>query len=141
MAGVLLATDADWLFDDVSAALCGDGTILSRVKDSSVLREAVTKLEPELTILDMQTGSMGGVAGCRDLRLESGAGRVPHTRVLLLLDRDADRWIAREAGADGWMIKPLNPFRLRRAVTAVLAGEPWFEGEIADEPADTQPTG
>ena len=47
----------------------------------------------------------------------------------MLLDRDADRWIARQADADGWLIKPLDAFRLRRAALACLNGESVFEGE------------
>ena len=138
MADVLLATDADWLFDEVSAALCGDGTTVSRISDSSQLRQAVAHLNPALVILDMQTGSMGGIAGCLDLRHEAGAGRLPETRVMLLLDRDVDRWLAREAKSDGWMIKPLDSFRLRRAAAAVLAGDDWFEGEAAPAPTEEQ---
>ena len=134
MPGLLLVTDADWLFDEVSAALCGGGTTVSRIHDGSQLRPAVSQLNPDLVILDMQSGSMGGIANCLDLRLEAGAGRLPETKMLLLLDRDSDRWLAREAKADGWMVKPLDSFRLRRAANAILAGEAYFENEPVDEP-------
>jgi hypothetical protein len=30
---------------------------------------------------------------------------------LMLLDLDADRWIARQAEADGWLVKSLDAFR------------------------------
>ena len=64
----------------------------------------------------------------------------------MLLDRDADRWIARQADADGWLIKPLDAFRLRRAALATIAGESVYEGEPvvavdeapADEDAETE---
>jgi len=126
---ILLATDADWLFDEVCAALCGGDTRVNRITDSRHVRTAIGVVEPELVILDAQVGSMGGIASCLDLRLEAGAGRIDDIRVLLLLDRDADRWVAREAQADGWLIKPLDPFRLRRAHQALMAGDSWFEGE------------
>ncbi len=141
MAQVLLATDAQWLFDDVAAALCGDGTTVSRIHDAATLRAAVAAVDPDLVILDMQTGNMGGIAGSIDIRLEVGAGRMSPVPVLLLLDRTVDRWLAREAGAAGWLIKPLDPFRLRRAARALLAGEAWFEGEpAADEPGPAEPS-
>jgi hypothetical protein len=58
----------------------------------------------------------------------------------MLLDRDADRWIARQADADGWLIKPLDAFRLRRAALATIAGESVFEGEpvVATEEVPTE---
>lgn len=126
---ILLVTDADWLFDEVCASLCNGGTRVNRITDSRNLRAAIEATEPELVILDSQVGSMGGIASCLDLRLEAGAGRMDDMRVLLLLDRDADRWVAREAKADGWLVKPIDPFRLRKAHRALIAGDPWFEGE------------
>jgi len=81
---------------------------------------------------------MGGIANCLDLRLEAGADRLPATKVLLLLDRDSDRWLAREAQADGWLVKPVDSFRLRRAANAVLAGESYFENEPVPEAEATE---
>jgi DNA-binding NarL/FixJ family response regulator len=43
--------------------------------------------------------------------------------VLFLLDRRADVFLARRADADGWVIKPTDPIRLRRAVRTILAGD------------------
>ncbi|MCB0995858.1 MAG: response regulator [Acidimicrobiales bacterium] len=128
MTSVLLATDADWIADEVVAALADDDTTVSRVRAGAHVRAAVGELEPELVVLDLQIGNMGGIAAALDLRLEAGAGRLPHTRVLLLLDREADVWIARQADSDGWLLKPLDAFRLRRAAAAVLSGDTWFEG-------------
>ena len=42
--------------------------------------------------------------------------------VLMLLDRRPDVFLARRSGAEGWLVKPLDPLRLRRAVTALLDG-------------------
>ena len=65
---------------------------------------------------------MGGMATCMDLRLEESGGRLPHVPVLMLLDRRADVFLARRAGADGWVVKPLDSIRLagpcRRCSTA-----------------------
>lgn len=130
MTNVLLATDADWLFDEVSAALAEPGTTVSRISEGRDVSQAVSQLEPDLVLLDLQIGTKGGVASCIDLRHDIAEGRSKQTKVLMLLDRDADRWIARQADADGWLIKPLDAFRLRRAALAAIAGESVFEGEI-----------
>jgi DNA-binding NarL/FixJ family response regulator len=70
---------------------------------------------------------MGGMATCLYLRLEESADRLPHVAVLMLLDRRADVFLARRAAADGWVIKPLDPLRLRRAVNELLAGRSFHD--------------
>jgi len=80
---------------------------------------------------------MGGMAVCMTLRLDESGGRLPHIRVLMLLDRVADLFLARRAGAEGWLIKPLDSLRLRRAATTIMGGGTIYEGLPADTPADT----
>lgn len=87
------------------------------------VREVATREEPDLVIADMQVGNMGGVAICMDLRLEESGGRIPRTEVLLVMDRRADVFLARRCGADGFLVKPLNPLRIRQAARALLDGE------------------
>ena len=70
----------------------------------------------------MQIGNMGGIATCLHLRHEAGAERLPEVPVLMLLDRQADVFLARRSDADGWVVKPLDAFSLRKAATAVLDG-------------------
>lgn len=126
---ILIATDSDELFDRVDAAVGGTATV-SRVSSGQAVRAAVAATEPDLVILDLQIGNMGGMATCMDLRLEAGAGRLDDQRIVMLLDRPADVFLARHAGADGWVIKPVDPIRLRRATRAVLAGGR-FEDAVA----------
>jgi DNA-binding response OmpR family regulator len=86
------------------------------------VREAVVGRRPDLVVLDLQIGHMGGMATCLDLRLEAGAGRAPDVPILMLLDRRPDVFLARRSGADGYLLKPLDPIRTRRAVAALLDG-------------------
>ncbi len=124
---ILLATDADWLYEEVDSILADDTTRVSRVRAGADVEDAIDVEEPDLIILDLQIGNMGGMATCHDLRLEEGAGRLPHLPVLMLLDRDDDLFLARRSKADGWLVKPLDGFRLRRAAAALLAGDTFFE--------------
>ena len=89
---------------------------------------AVHQLDPDLVVLDLQIGNMGGMAACMDIRLDESVDRLPHIPVLMLLDRDVDAFLANRSEADGWIVKPLDAFRLRRAATALLAGETHQEG-------------
>lgn len=125
---VLLATDSDAVFAEVDAALGSSETQVLRVRTGREVRAAVIELNPDVVILDLQIGSMGGVAACLDLRHEEGADRLDPQAILLLLDRDADVFVARRSGADAWLVKPLGARRLAAAVAAVRAGESFTEG-------------
>jgi len=124
MTHVLLATDADWIYDEVAAAVARPGTTVSRVHAGVEVAPTVAELEPDVVILDLQIGNMGGAATCRHLRLEAGAGRLPDTRILMLLDREVDVWLSAQAGADAHLVKPLDSMKLRRAMLGLLAAEP-----------------
>ena len=80
----------------------------------------VTEEAPDLVIVDMQMGNMGGMAVCLELRLQESYDALDHVAVLMLLDRRPDVFLARRSGAEGWLVKPLDPLRLRRAVAALL---------------------
>ncbi len=127
---VLLATDADWLFNEVDAALADDETKVYRVASGRLVLPAVHELNPDLVILDLQIGNLGGVATSLALRQEQEMGRVPDQRIIMLLDRQADVFMAQMARADGWLIKPINSLRLQRAANAVLADKEYFEGML-----------
>jgi len=129
---ILLATDADWIVDDVVAALGDDDVHFTVCREGRAVAGEVKKQTPDLAILDLQVGSMGGMAVTMALRLDESAGAVEHVRVLMLLDRAADIHLARRSGAEGWLIKPLDALRLRRAADALAAGERYTEGLPAD---------
>ena len=127
MSDVLIATDADWIFDDVDAALSDEGTRVLRVRRGRDVSPLVREEHPELIILDMQIGNMGGIATALNLEQEFEAGTTPEAPILLLLDRPADVPLARRWAVDGWLVKPLDSFRLRRAARALTAGETYHE--------------
>jgi DNA-binding response OmpR family regulator len=135
---VLLATDADWIFDEVDAALASADTTVYRVRAGIDVLEAIDQVAPDLVILDQQIGNMGGMATCMAIRNAEGIDRIPITAVLMLLDRAHDAFLARRHDADGYLVKPLDAFRLRRAARVLLDGEGWFEpiDEVTSQVAD-----
>lgn len=133
MRTVLLATDADWIADEVDAALGDDDTEVLRVRTGAEVLPLTAELDPDLVVLDLQIGNMGGMATAMAIRLEEGAGRLDPLPVLMLLDRPHDVFLARRSAVEGWITKPLDPFRLRRAATALLRGEEWHDGAIGPE--------
>ncbi|MGD9794254.1 MAG: response regulator transcription factor [Acidimicrobiia bacterium] len=150
MATILLATDADWLRTEVAAALEGTHEIVG-VRTGREVIGAIKAADPDLVLLDLQIGSMGGMAACMAIRLEESGGRLARVPVVMLLDRAADVFLAQRCDADGWLVKPLDARRLRRAVAAVLAGGIYTEGidvagsdelpPLADDSPDATPAG
>jgi CheY-like chemotaxis protein len=120
---ILLATDAQWVLDEVVAALGSPETSFTVCSNGRDVTAAVTARTPDLAVLDSQIGSMGGFAVTMDLRLDETGGRLPHIPVLMLLDRDADAQLAKRSGADTWLVKPLNARTLRRTAQSLVAGE------------------
>jgi len=131
---VLLVTDADWIHDEVDAALADADTTVLRVRSGREAIPAVAEHEPVLVILDLQIGNMGGFATCMNLRQDEGAGRLKTRPILMLLDRHDDLFLAHRSDADGWLIKPVDAFRLRKAAEALRTGYTWFEGAEAPAP-------
>lgn len=132
MASILVATDADEIHDEVEAALASSEVTVHRVRSGRAVRRAVIELDPDLVVIDLQIGSMGGIAACMDLRLEESGDRLEPQNVLLLLDRDADVFLARQSGADGWLVKPIDAGRLARAAETLIAGGSWHDGTPVD---------
>jgi DNA-binding response OmpR family regulator len=80
----------------LEAALAGDA------------REALTLMEvdrPAAVVIDLRAGSAGGYALCKDMRQNPLLERVP---VLMLLEREQDRWLAEQAGAQLVRVKPID---------------------------------
>ena len=117
---VLLATDSDALVAEVHAALGDADTTIRLVRAGADVRDAVAAQTPDLVVLDLQIGNMGGIATSIDLRLESDMGRLQRVPILLLLDRDADVYLAERSLADSWLIKPLDALSLGQAARDLL---------------------
>lgn len=121
---ILVAADARWVRDQVRAAFVSPGQRVVEVTRGQDVRATVGDENPDLVILDMQIGNMGGIAVAVDLRLEESAGRLPRSTILLLVDREADRFLANRAETDAVLVKPVDAGTLRRSAKRLLAGEP-----------------
>ena len=136
MTTILVAADAQWVRDQVRAAFVGPGQEVVEVTRGQDVRTKFAEVDPDLVVLDLQIGNMGGVAVAIDLRNEESGGRIPRARILLLLDRRDDAFIARRADVDLTLVKPVDAGVLRRAAMPLLAAAAAEAlGDDTDEPA------
>jgi DNA-binding response OmpR family regulator len=136
---IVLATDADWIVNEVTAALGGPDTSFTVCRDGRAVAGVVRESMPDLAVLDLQSGSMGAMAVAMALRLDESAGAIPHAKILMLLDRTADVYLAQRSGAEGWLIKPLDALRLKRAAKAIADGGSYHEGvPVAQHPVTAE---
>lgn len=108
---------ATWIFvvsdDSRVRDAAGDGFGGSvEVTFAADAREALEILRrgiPALAVVDLHAGSAGGFALCKDMAADPRLARVP---ILMLLERDQDAWLAREAGAHMYKTKPIDSAEL-----------------------------
>lgn len=130
VATVLLASDLASLRRELETVLSGPDVDIEEASSGPQTLARVTEGGVDLVVVDLQIGSMGGMAITMELRnLESYGGAEP-VSVLMLLDRRPDVFLARRAGADGFLVKPLDPQRLRSAVRALLRGESYEDESL-----------
>ena len=121
---ILVAADGDYVVNDVVSALSGPDTSFTICHEGREVSPIVAARTPDLVILDLQIGSMGGMAATMALRLDASAGKAPDVKILMLLDRQADIHLAKRSAANGWLVKPFDAFTLQRAVDLALGTTP-----------------
>ncbi len=94
------------------------------VTDSRVAVAAAAQHQPIVVLVDLQVGSMGGFAVVRALRDATALGDLVPTKLVLLLDRKADRFLLNRSGADGALLKPFTAQELRSVLTEVTTEPP-----------------
>ena len=122
MARILVASDAPSVRREIASVTRSDDVEVVEASTGPDVVRMVHEDPPDLVVVDMQMGNMGGMAVCLELRLEESYLDIPHVPVLMLLDRRPDVFLARRSGAEGWLVKPLDPLRVRRATRALLDG-------------------
>jgi DNA-binding response OmpR family regulator len=116
MPKALLVCDTPWVVNEVIASLSLDGWDVETSDDPTQTAAKAAEGGVDAVIVDMQVQSMGGMAIIRDIRAAFQTG--PRPRTVLLLDRSADSFLAKRAGADAWVMKPFHDAELRGALTS-----------------------
>jgi DNA-binding response OmpR family regulator len=130
VATVLIASDLAALRLELRTMLEGPDLIIEEAASGPEVLDIVRDGGIDLAILDLQIGSMGAMAICLEMRNEESYGAAEAVPVLMLLDRRPDVFLARRSGAEGFLVKPLAPGRVRAAVRALLAGDEYEDDAL-----------
>lgn len=114
MPTVLVVADGSWVTSAVRSALSVGSWQIEEIDDPRAVTERLDESRVDAVVIDMQVGSKGGMAVVRSIRQVTD--EVTRPRTVILLDRTADRFLARRAGADASVLKPINAAELREAL-------------------------
>ena len=121
MRKVLVVADELWVRNEVHAGLTRPDIEVTDHEDPTSAADVAVASGADVAVVDLQIGSMGGMAVTRAIRHESASADGPGIPVVLLLDREADVFLARRAGAAAWVVKPFTSHQLRSALDPLLA--------------------
>jgi DNA-binding NarL/FixJ family response regulator len=103
--------------------------VVGEAADGAGSVELAAELQPDVVLMDLvMPGPLNGVGAMRALRQ-----RVPHSRVIVLTSfLDDERLMpAVQAGADGYLLKDVEPSELVRAIRTAQAGEAMIAPTVA----------
>ncbi len=116
MPTALVIADADWVVNDVFASLPSGDWVVEVLDDPVQSGSKVVESEPDVVIVDLQVRNMGGMAVVREIKASVADDELP--RLVILLDRAVDGFLAKRAGADAWVVKPFSAHDFRVALGA-----------------------
>lgn len=114
MPTALVVADGTWVTNEVRSALSLGSWQIEEMDDPRSVAARLAESRVDAVIVDMQVGSKGGMAVVRSIRQETDPAERP--RMVMLLDRPADEFLARRAGADASVLKPFDAAELRAAL-------------------------
>lgn len=114
MNKVLLVSDTASVTDRVHTALAGADVVIVDHPDPETASQTAYDTQVDSVVVDMQVGAMGAMAVARAMRAACGDGDpIP---VTILLDRQADAFLAGRSGAANWVEKGYTNTELRKAL-------------------------
>jgi signal transduction histidine kinase len=116
---VLVVDDEPTALATLEAILAGDGYQIEYATSGSIAIEKAEQLLPDLILLDVMMPGMNGFEVCQRLRATPKLAEVPII-ILTALDDRASRLQGIEAGADDFLIKPVDRQELRLRVHTIL---------------------
>ncbi|MGL5807868.1 MAG: two-component system response regulator RppA [Xenococcaceae cyanobacterium] len=131
---ILLVEDDLAQLEPLQAALSQVGHIVDAIADSEVAQWLIDDKEYDLLILDWMLPKITGIELCRQYRKR---GKTSPVLMLTAKDTTADKVSGLDAGADDYLVKPIDVLELLARVRALSRRSPLWQGEILNA-ADLQ---
>ena len=112
---VLVADDTDSVRTLFADLLASDGYHVLTACDGEAALEAAQRHRPDVLLLDVRMPGLGGMEVCRRVKAAAETRLTPVILVTGAAD-GGDRLEGIEAGADDFLMKPVNPHELRARV-------------------------
>jgi DNA-binding response OmpR family regulator len=116
---ILLVDDEPALVELIKIRLEANGYEVIPASDGQQALDLARKEMPELIILDLTLPRVDGYKVCRLLKSDDRYKKIP---ILLFTARaqESDKELGKEAGADGYIIKPFEPSSLLAKIKEFL---------------------
>ncbi len=124
---ILLVEDDARQLEPLHAALSAVGHIVDAVEDGDTAQWLITQKEYDLLILDWMLPKVSGVALCRQYRQK---GKTAPVLMLTAKDTTDDKVTGLDAGADDYLVKPVDVIELLARVRALGRRSPQWVGDI-----------
>jgi DNA-binding NarL/FixJ family response regulator len=117
---LVLIADTPWVRSDVKASMIDPESALVDVEDPRKALDTLILERADAALIDMQVGSMGGMALTRQFKDAFATGKLSPIPLVVLLDRSADAFLAKRAGADASLLKPFTAQEFRATLQKVI---------------------
>ncbi len=117
----LVDDDSDFLEFQQAILEAAGHTVLSTVDGAQAISQ-IRSERPDCVLTDLMMADFDGLELCREIRSKPGLKKI---RIIVVSARTSDYWKerAREAGADGYIEKPLDPDVFIVQIDEILSGD------------------
>lgn len=89
--------------------------------DGPVVVNLAGSRSPDAVVVGASLGQMGGFAVSRQLKTLADIGEIREPKVVVLLEREADAWLAGWSRCDAWLTKPVDVGELDAILRELVA--------------------
>jgi two-component system, OmpR family, manganese sensing response regulator len=126
---ILLVEDDPEQIEPLYAALSEVGHIVDAVRDGGIAQWILSQRQYDLLIFDWMLPEVSGIDLCRSYRK---SGKTVPVLILTAKDTTIDKVTGLDAGADDYLVKPIDIFELLARVRALGRRSPLWQGEILE---------
>ena len=128
---IIIAEDHAILRDGLKALLLSeeDLDIVDEVEDGIKAIRSVTKLQPDLILMDLSMPRMNGMEAIKEIRRSD-----PDVKILVLSVHNTDEYVlaALKSGANGYVLKEARHAELMMAIRHVLEGKYYLSPGVSE---------